>query len=129
MTTNISDRARTSQRVDVPAHGTAGESGVGATAREMADRAAALAGEVTATMPDMVNGVRAAASQTNDMIQDGSDSTLRLAAAGLIGFTVALIAHGASRVLVLSAVVPTALILATLFARVEGMGSRRLQDR
>lgn len=127
MTANTTERARTSQRVDVP-HGSAPDGGVGATVRDVADRVAGVAGEVTATVPGVVDGMRAAATEANGLIQEGSDGTLRLAAAGLIGFTVALIAQGANRIFVLTAVIPTALILATLFARAES-GPRRLQDR
>jgi hypothetical protein len=102
------------------ARGDTAVDGVTGTARQMADTVAGAAGEVAARVPDVAQGTRDAFSEANRMVQGGSDQTLKLVGASAIGFAVGLLVGGASRFLVILALVPAALIGATLLERIEG---------
>lgn len=102
-------------------------------ARQVADTVAGAAGEVTARIPDVAQGTRDAFGEANRMVRGGSDQTLKLVGAAAVGFAVGLLAGGASRFLVLLALVPAGLIGATLLERTEGgqtgTTTSRLQGR
>ena len=96
----------------------AGE-GIGQTARSVADTVAGAAGEVSARLPEVAQSTRDAFAETNRMVQQGSDQTLKVLGAGSIGLAAGLLIGGANRLLVVLAMLPAALIGATLVERSE----------
>ncbi len=107
------------------------DEGPAATAKHVADTVAGAAGEVTARIPDVANNTRDALTEANRMVQGGSDQTLKLVGATVIGVAVGLLIGGANRLLVIAALLPAAVIGATLLERIEGRapGTSRLQQR
>lgn len=93
--------------------------GVGSTARQVADTVAGAAGEMTARLPEVAQSTRDAVGEATAMLDTRSDRTLEWIGIGLVGFALGLFAGGAARLLVLLALVPTALIGATLLDRHE----------
>ena len=86
---------------------------------------------MTARIPDVANNTRDALTEANRMVQGGSDQTLKLVGATVIGVAVGLLIGGANRLLVIAALLPAAVIGATLLERIEGRapGTTRLQQR
>jgi hypothetical protein len=97
--------------------------GVGQAARQAAETVAGVAGEATARIPEVAHSTRMAITEANRMVHRGSDLTVKLVGALSIGFAVGLLVGGANRVLVLAALVPAALVGATLVERLEDPGS------
>jgi len=98
---------------------TSGE-GIAQTARNVADTVAGAAGEVSARVPDVAQTARDAFVETNRMVQQGSDQTLRILGAASVGLATGLLLGGANRVLVILAMLPAALVAATLVERGDG---------
>ena len=87
------------------------------TARQAADSVAGAAGEVAARFPEAANTTRDAIGEANRafqeanrMVRAGSDDTLKVVAAASVAFAGGLLVGGASRVLVIAALVPAALV-------------------
>ena len=93
--------------------------GIAQTARSVADTVAGAAGEVGARLPEVAQTTRDAFAETNRMVQQGSDQTLKVLGAGSIGLAAGLLIGGANRLLVVLAMLPAALIGATLVERSE----------
>ena len=66
---------------------------------------------------------RDAFAETNRMVQQGSDQTLKILGAASIGMATGLLVGGANRILVILAMVPAALVGATLVERGDGSTS------
>ena len=102
--------------------------GIGGAAKTVADTVAGAAGDVSARLPEVAASTRDALAETNRMVQQGSDQTLRVLGAASIGLATGLLLGGANRLLVIAAMLPAALIGATLVERSEaettGIGSR-----
>jgi len=105
-----------------PASGTqSSESeGLSQTARTVAENVAGAAGEVGAKLPEVAQSTRDAFTEANRMVQGGSDQTLKLVGATAIGLAVGLLLGGANRILVVLAMLPAAVIGATLVERMDG---------
>jgi len=125
MTTETSASRSTSKST------TSTDDGPAATARQVADTVAGAAGEGTARIPDVAQNTRDAFTEANRMVKGGSDQTLKLVAATTIGLAVGLLVGGAHRLLVVAALIPAAMISATLLERTDNAGSSstRLQGR
>ena len=109
------DRTSTTRSTtDTPAEG------IAQTARSVADTVAGAAGEVSARVPDVAQTARDAFVETNRMVQQGSDQTLKILGAASIGMATGLLLGGANRVLVILAMLPAALVGATLVERSDG---------
>jgi hypothetical protein len=87
------------------------------TARQAADTVAGAAGEMAARFPEAANTTRDAIGEANRafqeanrMVKAGSDDTLKVVGAASIGFAMGLFFGGASRFLVIAALVPAALV-------------------
>jgi hypothetical protein len=93
--------------------------GIGQTARSVADTVAGAAGEVGARLPEVAQTTRDAFAETNRMVQQGSDQTLKVLGAASVGLAAGLLLGGANRVVVVAAMLPAALIGATLVERAE----------
>lgn len=93
--------------------------GIAQTARSVADTVAGAAGEVGARLPEVAQTTRDAFAETNRMVQQGSDQTLKVLGAASVGLAAGLLLGGANRVLVVAAMLPAALIGATLVERAE----------
>ena len=93
------------------------DAGLAKGARQVADTVASAAGEVSARIPEVAQGTRDALTEANRVVRRGSDHTLELAGAGAVGLAIGLLLGGASRLLVLLALVPAGLIGATLMER------------
>ena len=102
--------------------------GIAASAKSVADTVAGAAGEVSARLPEVAQTTREALAETNRMVQQGSDQTLKVLGAASVGLAAGLLLGGANRLLVVAAMLPAALIGATLVERSEAdttaMGSR-----
>lgn len=94
--------------------------GLGQTARTVAENVAGAAGEVSAKLPEVAQSTRDAFTEANRMVQSGSDQTLKLVGATAIGLAVGLLLGGANRILVVLAMIPAAVIGATLVERMDG---------
>jgi hypothetical protein len=107
------------------------DDGPAGAARQVADTVAGAAGEVTARIPDVAQNTRSAITEANRLVRSGSDQTLKLAAVAAIGFATGLLVGGAHRLLVIAALIPAAMISATLLERTEGNppSAARLQGR
>lgn len=81
-----------------------------ATARQAADTAAGVAGEMAARFPEAANTTKDALQEANRMVKAGSDETLKIVGAVSLGFAAGLLFGGASRLLVIAALVPAALV-------------------
>lgn len=112
--TTTTDAIRETQNDAARARGSAVDS-----AREVAGSVTDAAAEVGARVPDVAQSTRDVMTEATRAIQRGSDGTLRLAGAALVGFSVGLLTGGASRPLVLAALVPAGLIGVTLLDRAE----------
>ncbi len=113
-TTTGSDKERAGSR------STNGEDqGVVQTARQVADTVAGAAGEVSARLPEVASTTRDAFTEANRMVRSGSDQTLKLAGSFSIGLAVGLLLGGASRILVILALIPAGLIGSTLIERAD----------
>lgn len=113
------DRTSTTRSTtDTPAEG------IAQTARSVADSVATTvagaAGEVSARVPEVAQTARDAFVETNRMVQQGSDQTLKILGAASIGMATGLLLGGANRILVVLAMVPAALVGATLVERGDG---------
>ena len=93
--------------------------GIAQTARNVADNVGAAAGEVSARIPEVAQSTRDALTEANRMVQGGSDETLKLVGATAIGLATGLLLGGANRILVILAMLPAALIGATLVERMD----------
>ena len=91
--------------------------GIAQTARNVADNVGAAAGEVGARIPEVAQSTRDALTEANRLVQGGSDETLKLVGATAIGLATGLLLGGANRILVILAIVPAAVIGATLVER------------
>jgi len=91
--------------------------GIAQTARNVADNVGAAAGEVGARIPEVAQSTRDALTEANRLVQGGSDETLKLVGATAIGLAAGLLLGGANRILVILAIVPAAVIGATLVER------------
>jgi hypothetical protein len=80
---------------------------------------AAAAGDVTARLPEVAQTTREALTDANAMVHRGSDETLRVLGAASIGLAVGLLLGGANRLLVVLAMIPAALVGATLVERTD----------
>ena len=94
--------------------------GIAQTARNVADTVAGAAGEVSARVPEVAQSARDAFAETNRMVQQGSDQTLRILGAASVGLATGLLLGGANRLLVVLAMVPATLVAATLVEREDG---------
>jgi hypothetical protein len=94
--------------------------GIVQTARSMVDSVAGAAGEVSARLPEVAQTTRDALAETNRMVQQGSDETLKVLGAASIGMAAGLLVGGANRLLVVLSLLPAALIGATLVERGDG---------
>jgi hypothetical protein len=106
---------------DRPTSGTqtADTEGIAQTARNVADNVGAAAGEVGARIPEVAQSTRDALTEANRLVQGGSDETLKLVGATAIGLATGLLLGGANRILVILAMLPAALIGATLVERMD----------
>jgi len=93
--------------------------GITQTARNVADNVGAAAGEVSARIPEVAQSTRDALTEANRLVQGGSDETLKLVGATAIGLATGLLLGGANRILVILAMLPAALIGATLVERMD----------
>jgi hypothetical protein len=93
--------------------------GVMGTASQVADTVSGVAGEVGARLPDAASGTRSAIDEATRLVRSGSDTSLKIGGALSIGFALGLLIGGASRLLVLAALLPAALIGSTLVERME----------
>lgn len=91
--------------------------GVAQTARAVADTVAGAAGDVSARLPDVAQSTKEAFNEANALVHRGSDETLRVLGAASIGLAIGLLVGGANRLLVIVAMLPAALIGATLVER------------
>ena len=98
------------------------DQGVMDTARQVADTVAGAAGEVTARLPEVASSTRDAFTEANRMVRSGSDGTLKIGGAFSVGLAVGLLLGGASRLLVVLALIPAGLIGTTLIERNESNG-------
>jgi hypothetical protein len=87
-----------------------GRAKLAATARQAADTAAGVAGEVAARFPEAANTTKDAFQEANRMVKAGSDETLKIVGAVSLGFAAGLLFGGANRILVIAALVPAALV-------------------
>ena len=112
MTTDMgsASNAATAESTNGLPDGTAG--GLGQTARQVADNVASAIPEAAATTREALN-------EANRVVRSGSDSTLRVAAAIAIGFSLGLLVGGANRLLVILSLLPVALIGTTLAERMN----------
>ena len=112
MTTDMgsASNAATAESANGLPDGTAG--GLGQTARQVADNVASAIPEAAASTRDPLN-------EANRVVRSGSDSTLRVAAAIAIGFSLGLLVGGANRLLVILSLLPVALIGTTLAERMN----------
>ena len=112
MTTDMgsASNAATAESTNGLPDGTAG--GLGQTARQVADNVACAIPEAAATTREALN-------EANRVVRSGSDSTLRVAAAIAIGFSLGLLVGGANRLLVILSLLPVALIGTTLAERMN----------
>lgn len=83
---------------------------LGRRARDMATTVTGAAEEFKARLPE-------AATEVDRLIRSGSDDTLRLVTATLVGFAVGLLVGGANRLLILAALIPAGLISLVLSGR------------
>ena len=84
----------------------------------MADTVGGVAGEVAARLPEAAKSRHATRStEANRLVQGGSDETLKVVGAAAIGLATGLLLGGANRILVILAIVPAAVIGATLVER------------
>jgi hypothetical protein len=90
------------------------------TARSVADTVAGAAGEVSARLPEVAQSTREALAETNRLVRQGSDQSLKVLGAASVGLATGLLIGGANRLLVVAAMLPAALIGATLVERAEG---------
>ena len=81
-----------------------------ATAKQMADTVAGVAGEVSARLPEAAGTTRDAFQEANRMVRAGSDETLKVVGALSIGFAGGLLLGGAPRILVIVSLVPALLV-------------------
>jgi hypothetical protein len=100
-----------------------GGEGIAQTARNVADNVGTAAGEVGARIPDVAQSTRDALTEANRLVQGGSDETLKLVGAAGIGLATGLLLGGANRILVILALLPAALIGATLVERMDRGGT------
>ena len=112
-TTNDTTRTTTSRAAADDAEG------IAQTARSVADSVAAAAGDVTARLPEVAQTTREALTDANAMVHRGSDETLRVLGAASIGLAIGLLLGGANRLLVVLAMIPAALVGATLVERTD----------
>jgi len=80
------------------------------TARQVADTVANAASEASARLPEAASTTRDAFQEANRMVRSGSDETLKVVGALSLGFAGGLLIGGASRLLVIAALVPAALV-------------------
>jgi hypothetical protein len=81
-----------------------------ATAKQVADTVAGVAGEVSARLPEAAGTTRDAFQEANRMVRAGSDETLKVVGALSIGFAGGLLLGGAPRILVIASLVPALLV-------------------
>ncbi len=93
--------------------------GIAGKARTVADTVAGAAGDVSARLPEVAQSTKEAFNEANALVHRGSDETLRVLGAASIGLAVGLLLGGANRLLVVLAMVPAALIGATLVERAD----------
>ena len=96
------------------------DDGITQTARSGAHTGAGAAGEVGARLPEVAQSTRDALAETNRLVQRGSDQSLKVLGAASIGLATGLLIGGANRLLVVAAMIPAALVGATLIERSEG---------
>lgn len=87
-------------------------------AASAAGAAASAAGDVAAQLPALTERGLTAFDDVNRRIQSGSDATLATGTAVSFGFAAGLLLGGASRILVVAAMVPVAMMGLTLLDRV-----------
>lgn len=98
------------------------------TMRGVMDVVAATAGDVVARIPDAADGAREAILEAGRLVDRRSDHTLQLVGAASVGLAVGLLLGGAPRLLVVAAIVPAAVIGASLVERgTPGRVTSRLQ--
>ena len=93
-----------------------------ATAKQMADTVAGVAGEVSARLPEAAGTTRDAFQEANRMVRAGSDETLKVVVALSIGFAGGLLLGGAPRILVIASLVP-ALLVGSEFVDLKGIAT------
>lgn len=79
-------------------------------ARDAASTVSSVATDLTARLPE-------AAGEVDRIVRSGSDDTLRLATVAVVGFSIGLLAGGASRLLVLASLLPAGMMSVVLSGR------------
>ena len=111
-----------------PAGSTSSPSGARETAAEVASTMRDAAGTVAARLPDAAATTRAAVDEAARRIETGSDEMLTAGATLSLGVAIGLLIAGASRLLVVLALVPAAAMGLTLLDR-SGRGPRPVSRR
>lgn len=91
--------------------------GSASTADDLERRARDIATTMTGAAEEFKTRVPEAATEVDRLIRSGSDDTLRLVTATVIGFAVGLLVGGANRLLILAALIPAGLISLVLSGR------------
>lgn len=118
----------TAKRSDTASYTTSQTSGPRETAAEMASTVRGAAETVAARLPEAAATTRAAVDEAARRIETGSDEMLTAGATLSLGVAVGLLIAGASRILVVLALIPAAAMGLTLLDR-NGRGIRSTTRR
>lgn len=118
----------TAKRSDTATYSTVQTGGPRETAAEVASTVRDAAGTVAAHLPEAAATTRAAVDEAARRIETGSDEMLTAGATLSLGVAVGLLIAGASRILVVLALIPAAAMGLTLLDR-NGRGVRAATRR
>lgn len=86
------------------------------TVEDLTQRARDAASTVSSVATDLT-ALPEAAGEVDRIVRSGSDDTLRLATVAVVGFSIGLLAGGASRLLVLASLLPAGMMSVVLSGR------------